>query len=155
MKISFELCNFKNPDHLIALSDLMLQYMNDPMGDAPELTESQQLLLVNGLSGHPAAFVLFILADGVIAGLATCFINFSTFYVKSYLNIHDVIVDSCFRGKGIGKRLLQELVSVSKERGYCKLTLEVREDNAVAQSLYRSLNFEECEPKMFFWTKKL
>ena len=155
MEISFEFCNFKNPDHLVALSDLMLQYMNDPMGDAPNLNELEQLQLVNGLSNHPAAFVLFILSDGVIAGLSTCFVNFSTFNVKSYLNVHDVIVGLDYRGKGLGKRLLQKLVSISKECGYCKITLEVREDNVVAQSLYRSLDFEESEPKMFFWTKKI
>jgi ribosomal protein S18 acetylase RimI-like enzyme len=75
--------------------------------------------------------------------------------VKAYLNIHDIVVYERFRSKGLGKALMEKLVEISVERDYCKITLEVREDNQVAQSLYRSLGFEECKPNMFFWTKKL
>ena len=39
--------------------------------------------------------------------------------------------------------------------GCAKITLEVREDNLKAQKLYKSLGFEDCQPKMFFWTKKM
>ncbi|MHB9142771.1 MAG: GNAT family N-acetyltransferase, partial [Paludibacter sp.] len=60
-----------------------------------------------------------------------------------------------YRGKGLGKALMKKLEDISIERNYCKITLEVREDNAVAQNLYRSLGYGECQPKMLFWTKKL
>lgn len=153
--LSFEFCDFENPIHLAALADLTNQYMIDPMGDVPPLSKFQQLRLVDGLANHPSSLVLFVLYDGVIAGLTTCFINFSTFKVKSYLYIHDIIVNPAYRGKGLGKAMMEKLEEVSEERDYCKITLEVREDNTVAQSLYRSLGYDECNPKMFFWTKKL
>jgi len=153
--LTFEQCDFENPAHLDALADLLNQYMADPMGDAPQLNKLQQLRLVDGLANHPAAFVLFVLANDKIVGLATCFILFSTFNVKSYLNIHDFFIQPNYRGKGLAKGLMQELIYISSERKYCKLTLEVREDNVVAQSLYKSLGFEESSPKMLFWTKKI
>jgi len=153
--IEFEFCDYENPVHLLALADLLNHYMCDPMGGAPPLDKLKQLRLVDGLANHPSAFVLFLIYDGVYAGLATCFVNFSTFQVKPYLYIHDVVIHQDSRGKGWGKMLMEKLVSISKERDYCKITLEVREDNITARSLYQSLGFEECEPKMFFWTKKL
>ena len=153
--IKFEFCDFENPTHLTSLVDLLNMYMADPMGDAQQLNKLQQLRLVDGLANHPSSFVLFEIYTGNIVGLATCFINFSTFMVKPYLNIHDFFVHPDYRSKGLANSLMQELIIISKERKYGKITLEVREDNLVAQGLYKSLGFEECKPKMLFWTKKL
>jgi len=155
MDITFEHCDFENPEHLKALAELTNHYMNDPMGDAVPLNRLQQLRLVDGLANHPTAEVLFAITDAKAVGLATCFVNFSTFNIKPYLYIHDIVVLKKYRGKGIGKALLQKLIEISEERKYCKVTLEVREDNSTAQALYKSLGFEECGPKMLFWTKKI
>ena len=153
--ITFEFCDFENPAHLVALADLLNMYMADPMGDAPPLNKLQQLRLVDGLANHPSCFVLFEILDEVIVGLATCFINFSTFNVKPYLNIHDFFIHPDFRNKGLANKLLLELITISTDRKYGKITLEVRADNFVAQGLYKSLGFEECKPTMLFWTKTL
>lgn len=153
--ITFELCDFENPDHLKALAEMTNHYMADPMGDAEPLNKLQQLRLVDGLANHPTAEVFFAIIDCKVVGMANCFVNFSTFNVKRYLYIHDIVVLNEYRGKGIGKGLMQKLIDVSEERKYCKVTLEVRDDNAVAQSLYKSLGFDECNPKMLFWTKKI
>jgi len=153
--IEFEFCDYENPVHLTALADLLNMYMADPMGDSPQLNKLQQLRLVDGLANHPSSLVLFEIFNEKIVGFATCFINFSTFKVKPYLNIHDFFVHPDYRGKGLAKKLMEELISISEERKYCKINLEVREDNRVAQGLYRSMGFEECKPNMFFWTKTL
>ena len=155
MNISFEYCDYENPVHLTSLVDLLNHYMTDPMGEATPLNSLQQLRLVDGLANHPSSLVLFVLSDGEIVGVTTCFINFSTFNVKSYLYIHDIVVYADYRGKGFGKALMEKLIDLSTERDYCKITLEVREDNFQAQGLYYSLGFEECTPTMLFWTKIL
>lgn len=154
-ELDFEFCDYGNPKQLTALTDLLNHYMSDAMGDYPPLCKRDQLRLIDGLANHPSAFVLFIKYNSVYAGLATCFINFSTFKVKPYLYIHDLIVYKDFRGKGLGRKLMEKLVDISKERDYCKITLEVREDNKSAQTLYQSLGFMDCDPKMYFWTKTL
>ncbi len=154
-KIEFEYCDYENPTHLDALVGLLNHYMKDPMGESEPLDKIKQLRLIDGLANHPSSFVLFILYNQELAGLATCFINFSTFKVKPYLNLHDIVIYNQYRGKGLGRMLLEELIQISESRDYCKMSLEVREDNKVAQNLYRSLNFKECTPNMFFWTKTI
>jgi len=153
--VRFEFCDFDKPEHLHVLVSLLNHYMEDPMGDHAPLSKMEQLRLVDGLNEHPTAEVLFLLYDEQYVGMATTFVNFSTFNVKPYLYIHDVVVLSDYRGKGLGKAMISELIRISEERGYCKITLEVREDNPGAQRVYHILGFEECEPRMFFWTKKL
>ncbi len=153
--ICFEFCDFENPDHLKALATLINHYMADPMGDCEPLNKLQQLRLVDGLAQHPTAEVLFAIVENSVVGLATCFVNFSTFQVKPYLYIHDIVVLQTYRGQGIGKALMQKLIAIAEERKYCKITLEVRNDNIVAQDLYKSLGFDECQPNMLFWTLPL
>lgn len=153
--ITFEYCDFTNPDHLTALAELTNHYMSDPMGGAEPLNKIKQLRLIDGLANHPTAEVLLAIIDCKAVGLATCFVNFSTFQVKPYLYIHDIIVLKDFRGKGVGKALMEKLIASAEEREFCKVTLEVREDNQTAQQLYKQLGFADCKPPMLFWTKKL
>jgi len=153
--ITYAFCDFSIEEHCIRLAALINQYIADPMGGGTTLTYRQQLRLVDGLNNHPASLVLFILADQQIVGLATCFINFSTFKAKPYINIHDILIDKDFRGNGFGKKLLEQIVLIAKERKYCKITLEVREDNQIAQNLYTELGYKDTEPKMHFLTKEL
>ena len=153
--ISFTFCDFSNEVHCNELAALINQYIADPMGGGTPLTPLQQLILVDGLANHPSCFILFILENQQIAGLATCFINFSTFKAKPYINIHDLIIDIRHRGKGLGRSLLQQIESISKVRKYCKITLEVREDNFAAKNLYTEMDFNDSIPMMHFWTKEL
>ena len=147
-KVEFVFCDFGNEYHCTMVAEMINQYLADPMGEGTPLKKLQQLRLVDGLATHPSSFVLFATIEDTIVGMATCFINFSTFSVKPYLNIHDLFVLKELRGIGIGSGLLQKCVDISNERGYCKVTLEVREDNLKAQSIYRRLGFDECSPKI-------
>jgi ribosomal protein S18 acetylase RimI-like enzyme len=153
--IGIERCDFENPDHLKALAELINHYMADPMGNFEPLNKLQQLRLVDGLAQHPTAEVVFAIVDAKVVGLATCFVNFSTFQVKPYLYIHDIVVLETYRGQGIAKALMKHLIKMAEERKYCKLTLEVRTDNAKAQGLYKNLGFAECDPQMLFWSLPL
>lgn len=154
-EVSFVCCDFENPDHLQALADLLNHYMEDPMGNHPPLSKREQLRLVDGLANHPTAFVLFVSLNDAYAGMVTCFELFSTFQVRPYLYIHDIVVHRSFRGMGLGKLLMSKLVETAKEKNHCKITLEVRSDNVIAQQLYQRMDFKPCKPDMYFWTKPL
>ncbi len=155
MEIAFELCDFENPTHLRAVAELLQGYMADPMGEHRPHTKLEQLRLVDGLASHPKAFVVLVSDESQAIGMATCFELFSTFEVKPFINIHDVYLKPSHRGMGIGRGMLQYIAEIANEKSCCKITLEVRTDNAVAQSLYRSEGYAECTPDMLFWTKKL
>lgn len=83
-------------------------------------------------------------------------LEFSTFAAKPLINIHDLVVLPLVRGQGIGKSLLAAVESKAKALGCCKLTLEVQENNAVAQKAYRAFGFnqaqylQEAGPILFF-----
>lgn len=55
--------------------------------------------------------------------------------------LHSLVVDPGARGKGLGAALLDEVERGASERGCVSVRLEVREDNPVAQNLYRSRGY--------------
>ncbi len=150
-----ELCDFTDPMHCTALCNLVNSYIADPMGGGSLLTDKQKLYLLDALESHPRAIVLFVLCEGEIVGMINAFLNFSTFKCKSMINIHDVFVDKQYRGRGLGRKLLQGIVEIAHQNDCAKLTLEVRKDNQPAQHLYHSEGFQEGDSPMHFWTKQL
>ncbi len=153
--LTFEECDFSNPAHLELLVQLHGEYMADPMGDHPPHNKLQQLRLVDALNSREGATVMFACDGERGVAMAICFELFSTFHIKPYLYIHDFVVTQEYRNRGVGRALLEQLTEISRQRGYCKLTLEVRCDNPSAQSLYRASGFEPCNPDMYFWSKML
>lgn len=55
--------------------------------------------------------------------------------------IFNVAVDEKYRKRGIGSALIGELVTFGKKNNLCFLTLEVRESNDKARSLYSKFGF--------------
>ena len=55
--------------------------------------------------------------------------------------IYNVAVDRDFRCKGVGSALINELVTYGKKNNFSFLTLEVRESNENARSLYSKFGF--------------
>ena len=148
-------CNFDDTAHTEALVDLMNHYINDNMGGGDPIHGNQKEKLIEGLRDLPTSLVLLAKENGQIVGLCNSFISFATFTVKKFINIHDIVVLNDHRGKGIGKRLMEAVIRFAKEIECSKVTLEVREDNIIAQELYKSLGFDDCSPRMYYWTKML
>ncbi|MBN2349891.1 MAG: GNAT family N-acetyltransferase [Bacteroidales bacterium] len=146
-------CNFNNSEHREGLVYLMNAYMSDPMGNYTSYTKEQEKLLVEGLKNHPSKLILFASYKEKLIGLTNCFINFATFTLKPFINIHDIVVLNDYRNMGVGRKLMEGIIHKAKTIGCSKITLEVRSDNSRAQALYQDLGFEESEPPMFFWTK--
>ncbi|TFH85901.1 N-acetyltransferase [Billgrantia azerbaijanica] len=60
---------------------------------------------------------------------------------SSRVRLYSFCVHPTARGGGIGRRLLEALEAVARERGGERLELEVRVDNRVALGLYRRAGF--------------
>ena len=67
------------------------------------------------------------------------YIGMSTVLDEGY--IFNVAVSAKHRKKGIGSALIQELVRYGKKNNFAFLTLEVRESNEKARSLYSKFGF--------------
>lgn len=145
-----------NKDHCSYIVALVNEYRCDPMGgNLGVIAKESEQELLHGLRDHPSSVVYFVCYNGTIAGMAVCFIGFSTFKTKRLLNIHDLILFKMFRNKGIGTWFLQQIAAEVSKVGYCKLTLEVRTDNVSAKKVYRKAGFTPCVDPMEFWIKEL
>ena len=152
--------DYHNPGHAKAIVALMDAYARDPMGGAEPLSEAVMHNLVPRLAALPHAFSVLAFAGEQAVGLVNCFMGFSTFVAQPLVNIHDVTVLADYRGQGISQAMLARVEQVARERGCCKLTLEVLEGNAPARKSYTKLGFAgyQLDPLMgraLFWQKKL
>jgi len=147
--------DFSEPSHCTALVSLMNEYITDRMGGGTPYDEARKMRLVEGLKNHPSTLILIARAGNHYIGLVNCFINFATFTVKPFINIHDVIVTAAWRDRGVGRKMLEMLLDKAAEMDCSKVTLEVREDNLNARHLYHKLGFEDAEPRQFYWAKYL
>lgn len=116
-------------------------YARDPMGDGAPLADDVRRTLIAGLRRHPTTIVLLARARAEPVGIATCFLGFSTFAARPLLNIHDLTVLPAYRGRGIGRLLLEVVERKARALGCCKLTLEVAERNDVARHVYERAGF--------------
>ena len=62
----------------------------------------------------------------------------------SEIEIYFIGVVEKLRGKGLGKELLKNVISFSKDYRASTIILEVGVNNMPAKNIYRSLNFKEC-----------
>ena len=158
--ISIAEADLSNPFHAESTINLLNHYSTDEMGGGQELPQFVKENLVKELKGRKAVRVVFAFDGERPVGLAILMEGFSTFSCMPLLNIHDLVVLSEYRGKGISKQLLSKAEDIAKKLGCCKLTLEVLEGNKVAQAAYRASGFEgyELSPKMgkaLFWQKRI
>lgn len=134
--------DYTDEDQRTAIPNLLNAYAKDLLGFRKALDDEVLNHLVTGLEAFPTAIVLLAKADGVYVGMAICYLGFSTFNAQPLINIHDFMVLETYRNRGIGKRLLQEVEQIARERRCCKITLEVQMKNSAARGIYQSFGFK-------------
>jgi ribosomal protein S18 acetylase RimI-like enzyme len=134
--------DLNRPDHQNAVVELINAYAADPMGNGKPLSHDVRQDLIRGLRQHPTTIIFLADEEDQAIGVAVCFLGFSTFAARPLINIHDLAVLPSHRGKGIGRRLLEEVERRARALGCCKITLEVREDNHRARRIYETVGFE-------------
>ena len=133
--------DYANPAHAAALVALLDAYAQDPMGGGQALSEFAKAKLVSALAARPQAFSVLAFDGNQAVGLVNCIEGFSTFACRPLVNVHDVAVLADFRGRGIAEKMLTLAGEISRQRGACKMTLEVLQGNAGAARLYERIGF--------------
>ena len=112
---------------------------------AHEMTASEDLFATHGFGEHPY-FHTLIAEDSrkKALGFALYFFTFSTFLGKPSLYLED-LVPPAHRGNGIGKKLLQALAGIARERGCGRMEWSVLDWNEPAIAFYRSLNAKSMD----------
>lgn len=140
-EIDVTLANFDDSDDAANIVKIVDSYAREPQGGGRPLPDVVCQQMVAGLKATPGAFVLLARRRDQAVGAAVCFCGFSTFAGRPLVNVHDLSVLQEYRGQGIGTRLLQAVEEYARSRGCCKVTLEVREINPLAERLYRRLGY--------------
>jgi GNAT superfamily N-acetyltransferase len=110
------------------------------MLDQVQATEERlraSLFAADGRS--PDAHCVIGSVDGVPAGFALYFFNYSTFLARPGLYLEDLFVKPEHRGAGLGKALLLHLAALAHERGCGRMEWAVLDWNEAAIGFYESL----------------
>ena len=142
--------NYADAAHMAALLGLLDGYARDPMGGGEPLSAFALNNLPAALAGRPTLFSVLAFDSTLPVGLINCVEGFSTFACQPLVNVHDVVVAASHRGRGIAEKMLVKVEAIARERGACKLTLEVLSGNHSAQKLYRRVGFDnyQLDPNM-------
>jgi len=160
MQTEVLLADYTNKKHGADIGTLLNSYALDPMGGGKPLAREVMDKLASELARIPHAFSVLCYVDAVPAGLVNGFEGFSTFQCRPLINIHDIVVAESHRRQGLCQLMLNKVEEIARERGCCKITLEVLEGNEGACLAYRRFGFSEYEldpamGKALFWQKLL
>ena len=142
--------DYHDAGHACALVQLLDAYAQDPAGGGQALSEFTKAHLVKALAARPQAFSVLAFDGAQPVGLVNCIEGFSTFACRPLVNIHDVAVLASHRGQRVAEQMLARVDEIARERGACKLTLEVLAGNASAVRLYERVGFAgyQLDPAM-------
>lgn len=107
-----------------------------------EVEATEEGLLQDGFGPNPFYFCLIAEQDGVPAGFALFFFNYSTWKGRPGIYLEDLYVEPRFRGLGIGKALLQRVAAFAVEKGCRRLEWAVLDWNTPAIEFYRAMGAE-------------
>lgn len=100
---------------------------------APEVTDSTWRRILDPRS---TVAMRVAIVDGMLAGYAIYFAHPSTWVMADDCYLEDLYMDERFRGRGVGKALMDDLVALSRKKGWSHLYWHCHESNASARRLY-------------------
>jgi len=111
--------------------------------------ESQASAL-NLIMENPEQTIIYIVeVDGGTAGMVALHLSISTAEGGWAGRIEDLYLKPEFRRQGIGKQVVQEILSITKEKGLKRITLVADKDNSPALQFYKSCGFQEMNLTSF------
>jgi GNAT superfamily N-acetyltransferase len=103
-------------------------------------------LLHESLFGERAVgAALLARADGRAVGMAIYFANLSTFLGRSGIYLEDLFVEPDYRGRGIGRALLQQVARIAVARGCRRMEWSALDWNAPAIGFYKHVGAQPLD----------
>jgi GNAT superfamily N-acetyltransferase len=138
MPVSIRAATADDVAEILAFIRALAEYERAP--DAVSATEAD--LLRDGFGSNPYFECQIAELDGRPAGYAFYFFDYSTWLGRPGLYLEDIFVHPEFRGRGVGKALLQRVAAIAVEKGCCRLKWEVLDWNTPAIDFYRAMGAE-------------
>jgi GNAT superfamily N-acetyltransferase len=135
MGLSIRFATARDAEVIVGFVRGLAEYEREP--EAVEVTPA--MLRAQMECSDPPFECLIAEHDGVAAGFALFFRNYSTWRGCPGLFLEDLFVEPKYRRQGIGRALLQRLAAISVQRGYGRMEWSVLDWNTPAQQFYRAL----------------
>lgn len=94
-------------------------------------------------AAHPYAEAVLAYHHEKPAGFAVFFHNYSTYLGRYGLYLEDLFVKPELRGRGFGKKIMQHLARLAKQRGCVRMEWSVLDWNQPAIDFYAKINAQE------------
>ncbi len=99
------------------------------------VTVTQQHFEESGFGNNPVWWAIVAETEEKVVGFALYYIRYST-WKGQRMYLEDLIVTEEYRGRGIGKMLLDELIEIAKQKGFSGMLWQVLEWNEPAIKFY-------------------
>lgn len=138
MEIEISQARYRDLDQL---ADLLAELFTLESDFRPD--RKKQLRGLSMILDNPALGRIFVLRDqDRVVGMANMLITVSTSEGCRVVLLEDVIVRNEYRGKGLGRRLVEHALAWAKTEGMTRVTLLADRDNGAALGFYRKLCFD-------------
>lgn len=129
------------PEDMPVAREIFREYAEE--GDRGICLENfkQEVETLPGLYAPPRGAILLAIDEGRVVGCVAV-----RPFEEATVEMKRLFVRPSHRSKGVGRRLVEAVISLARERGNRELALDTLDSMVEAQSLYRSLGFEPCEP---------
>lgn len=107
-----------------------------------EVIATEETLRDTLFGPRKSAEALIGCVNGIAAGMAIFFQNYSTFLARPGLHLEDIYVQPVHRGCGLGKALITAVARIAVERGCGRYEWTVLDWNRPAIEFYESLGAE-------------
>lgn len=131
-------------DMIEEIKQLFLEYVHSLKVDLSFQNFEEELNTLPGKYGQPRGVLILELVDGKEAG-CIALRNIS----EDICEMKRLYVRDCYRGLGIGKRLITIVIQEALKMNYQYIRLDTLPMMKNAQALYKSLGFYDIEPYVY------
>jgi len=135
MNVTIRRANRADCPRLLQLIQELAEYEKAP----GEVTVTLDHFEKSGFGENPVWWAFVAEADGIIIGFALYYVRYST-WKGERMYLEDIIVTNNWRGKGIGKLLMDRLIEEAKVRGWKAMMWQVLKWNEPAINFYKKYN---------------
>lgn len=114
--------------------------------------EAVKEFLIERLQQHDSVIYVASIEDKAV-GFTQLYPLWSSVSMQPMYLLNDLYVDKSYRGKGIGKALIEQAKQLCKDENNKGLAIQTAFDNP-AQNLYMRLGFKKDTDLHFFWTNE-